>query len=276
MPHLRTTGARVHYQRRGSGPAVLMLQGVGVIGEGWRPQVDALADRFTLITIDNRGIGRSEITDGPLTIEAMATDALAVMDAEQVERFHLAGHSMGGVIAQEIALRVPDRVMSLSLLCTFLHGRDGARMSAGMLVTALRMRIGTRAMRRNAFLELVIPAGMLRQADRAHLAAELASLFGRDLAEQPPIVMRQLHAMARYDAASRLGELRGVPTLVVSAAEDRISRPEDGRGLAAAIPGARLVALPRAAHGLPIHSPADVNELLAQHFTSAQELLSEA
>ncbi len=82
MPELRTAGARVHYQRRGRGPAVLMLQGVGVIGEGWRPQVDALADRFTLITIDNRGIGRSEITDGPLTIEAMAADALAVMDTE--------------------------------------------------------------------------------------------------------------------------------------------------------------------------------------------------
>lgn len=143
-------------------------------------------------------------------------------------------------------------------------------MSAGMLMTALRMRIGTRAMRRNAFLELVMPAGVLRQADRAHLAAELASLFGRDLAVQPPIVMRQLQAMARYDAASRLGELRSLPTLVISAAEDRISRPEDGRGLAGAIPGARLVALPGAAHGLPIHSPADVNELLAQHFASAQ------
>ena len=154
----------------------------------------------------------------------MAEDALAIMDAEKIERFHVVGHSMGGVIAQALALRAPERVCSLALLCTFARGSDGSKVTLPMLMTALRMRIGTRAMRRNAFLELIMPERYLREVDRAALAARLAPLFGHDLAEQPSIVMKQLRAMSAYDAGASLSRLAHIPTLVVSAAEDRIAR----------------------------------------------------
>jgi aminoacrylate hydrolase len=270
MKTLETEGALVQYQRTGAGPAVLLIQGVGAVGEAWRPQVDSLADRFSLITFDNRGIGGSEIRGGPLTIEAMAADALAIMDAEGVRAFHVAGHSMGGVIAQAVALRAPDRVKSLAFLCTFARGQDGARLTFSMLVTALRMRIGSRAMRRRAFLELIMPARYLDQVDCAALAERLAPLFGHDLADQPPIAMTQLRAMARYDASTQLSALAHIPTLVVSAAEDRIARPEYGRALAAAIPGAEYVQLADAGHGIPLHRPEEINTLLAAHMTSAE------
>ena len=269
MPVLELPSAPIAYEKTGQGPPVLLLQGVGCIGACWGPRIHGLADRFTLVSVDNRGIGGSGPGTGPLTVEAMADDALAVMDAEGLERFHLVGHSMGGLIAQAIALRARDRLRSLSLLCTFARGGQGARLSPDLLVVGLRTRLGTRAMRRNAFLGLVMPRSFLETRDRDGLAAELGALFGRDLADQPPVVMKQLGAMGRYDAFARLAELGGLPTLVVSATHDRISLPRFGRELAAAISGARFVEIDGAGHGVPIQCAREVNALLAEHFSAA-------
>lgn len=264
-----TRGARVSYSRTGTGPAVLMIQGVGAIGNAWRPQIEALHDRFTVITFDNRGIGMSSIDEGWLSIEAMADDALAILDAERIDRCHVVGHSMGGLIAMQVALTSPRRVRSLSLLCTFPDGRSGARPNAGMFVTALRSRIGTRRMRRRAFLELVISKDGLRRVDPDLLAARMGDLFGRDLAHQPPIIMQQLRAMSRFDPSWRLRCLAGVRTLVVSGDEDRIALPQYGRELAAAIPGSRYIELPKAGHAVPIESADVVNGLLVEHMNGA-------
>ena len=266
---LMTRGARVSYSRTGTGPAVLMIQGVGAIGNVWRPQIEALRDRFTVITFDNRGIGRSSIDDGALTIEAMADDALAILAAEGIDQYHVVGHSMGGLIAAQVALVSPRRVRSLALLCTFPEGRSGSRPTLAMMGTAIRTRIGTRRMRRHAFLELVISKDRLRHADRDQLAASLGELFDRDLADQPPIIMRQLRAMSRFDPMWRLRCLAGVRTLVVSGEDDRIALPQYGRTLATAIPGSTYIELPNAGHAVPIESPALINQLLMQHMTEA-------
>lgn len=267
MPIIETSGARLSYARVGEGPAVLFVQGVGIVGEGWRPQVDALKAEFTCFSFDNRGIGGSTILGPhPLSVEAMAEDALAILDGERIDRFHLVGHSLGGVIAQEIALRAPSRVMSLSLLCTFARGKQGARLTWDILVAGLKTKIGTRKMRRKAFLQLVLPATHLADlSDADAYARELAPLFGRDLADSPPIAMKQLSALGRYDALDRLSAL-SVPTLVASAEHDRIALPAFGKELASAIPNARYVEIEDAGHGVPIHRPEVVNELLRRHF----------
>jgi aminoacrylate hydrolase len=265
MGHVQRAGARIAYQKQGQGPAVLLIQGVGLIGNGWLPQVQGLADRFTLITFDNRGIGGSEITSGELTIETMATDALAIMDQEQIESFHVVGHSMGGVIAQQVALSAPDRIKSLSLLCTFARGKQATRLTLPILWLGLRSRIGSRVARRNAFLEIIMPSNYLRTSNKGQLAEELAPLFGHDLADQPPIVMKQLRALSRYDRRTDLAGLKSIPTLVLSATEDKIALPEYGRELAACIPGARFVEISDAGHGVPIQLASEVNALLAAH-----------
>lgn len=271
MLTLHTSGAQIRYERSGRGPAVLLIQGVGAAGAAWQPQVEGLAGDFTVVTFDNRGIGASTISTGKPTIEAMAQDALAIMRAERLDSFHVVGHSMGGVIAQEVALRATERVRSLSLLCTFATGLQGARPSSpSMLMIALRTRLGTRRMRRHAFLELVMPPALLKELDRDALAEQLAPLFGHDLGDQPAVIGDQLRAMARYDARPRLARLARVPTLVVAGALDRIARPAYGRALAAAIPGARLVELPEAAHGVTIHDATRINDLLRQHFVQAE------
>jgi pimeloyl-ACP methyl ester carboxylesterase len=265
---LQRPGAALRYLREGAGAPVILVQGVGVIGEGWRPQIDGLKDRCAVVAPDNRGIGGSTFTSGALTIEDMADDVLAIADREGFDRFHLGGHSMGGLIAQAVALRAPRRVQSLALMCTFFRGREAARMTPDIVWTGLRTRVGTRAMRRRAFMRLVLPDAYLATA-RPSLADELAVLFGHDLAEQPPIVMKQLRAASRYDASDRLGSIVGIPTLVLAATHDRIALPQFGRAIAAAIPAARYVEIPEAGHAVPIQCAERINALLVEHFSAA-------
>ncbi len=269
MPFVDANGVRLNYTLSGNGPAVRLLQGAGVVCEGWRPQIDALAGKFTVIAPDNRGFGASSRGTGPLTIEAMAADALAIVDALGIEAFHLGGHSMGGLIAQQIALERPKRVLSLALMCTFARGQQAAAMSLPMLVTAIRMRVGTRAMRRRAFMQLVMPEAYLAGVDQVALAEQLRPLFGYDLASQPSFVMQQVRAMSRFDVSRRLNELSRIPTIVVSATEDRIAKPEYGRELDELIGTSRYVEIRNAGHGVTIQSADRINELLLAHFDAS-------
>jgi aminoacrylate hydrolase len=270
VPFLTRSDLRINYSRTGEGPAVLFIQGVGLPGGAWQPQIDGLSDRYDVVTFDNRGVGLSQDNLDPLTIEALAADALAIMDAEDIEQFHVVGHSMGGLIAQQVALTAPDWVQSLSLMCTFGFGKEATHPTAGMILTALRMRIGTRPMRRKAFVELIMPPSYLHSVDEAELMAKLQHLFGRDLAEQPGIVMRQLRAMGRFDPRSRVAALATIPTLVVSAAHDRIALPAYGQKLAHSIPGARYVEIAEAGHAVPIQCADKINALLTEQFAEGE------
>jgi aminoacrylate hydrolase len=253
------------YAVAGSGPAVLCIQGAGVIGNGWQPQVESLSPLFMMLTLDNRGIGNSSRGDRAVTIERMAADALAIADAERLDRFHLIGHSMGGLIAQEVALTARHRVKSLALLCTFADGARATSLSIRMLVLAMRSRIGTRAMRRIGMVRMIMPDAYIRQRSAADLAKELGDLFGRDLADQPQIISEQLGAMSKYSAAPRLPELSGIPTLVLSGSHDPIAPPLLGRDVASRIDGARFVEFSDASHALPIQCAREVNRLLLEH-----------
>jgi len=134
----------------------------------------------------------------------------------------------------------------------------------------IRTRLGTRKMRRNAFLNILYSADRLRRSDLPNLAAETSSLIGRDLADSPPILMKQLQACARHHLRLRLGELASIPTLVVSAEFDVIARPEYGKDLAAAIPGAEFALHAGVAHGNLLEQPEWLNERLLNHFGSGE------
>jgi pimeloyl-ACP methyl ester carboxylesterase len=268
--HLAHRNCSLSYFVEGDGPPVVLIQGIGIGGEGWRPQVDGLEARWRCMCFDNRGFGGSQPFAEAVTVELMARDVLALMDAEGWESAHLAGHSLGGLVALHVARTAPARVRSLALLCTFPSGRIPTRLSAWLVWIGLRMQLGSRRMRRHAFLEVVMPEDVLARANRDELAARLAPLFGHDLADPPPVVRPQLAAMRAYDATPFLNELTGIPTLVVSAAHDRIAPPSGGRTLAAGIAGARFVEIPGASHGVPIQLPEQVNELLHEHWSAAE------
>ncbi len=269
--HLHHNGCDLAFEVEGSGPPVVLIQGVGVHGSGWRPQVQDLITGYQCLSFDNRGIGQSQPAPASLTVEQMAEDTAALMTSLGWPAAHVVGHSLGGLIALRLALDAPERVRSLSLLCTFSRGADATRLSPWMLWVGLRTRIGTRGQRRNAFLQLVMPPDEPANGDKAALASGLADLFGHDLADQPPVTLRQMNAMRGCDLTSRLAELGGIPTLVVSAHHDRIARPESGRSLAQGIPGARFVELDDASHGAPIQCADRMNALLREHLARAED-----
>ena len=270
MQTLLHRGCPLAYKVDGNGPPVVFIQGVGLHGDGWKPQVDGLSAKFQCLSFDNRGMGRSQPIGASVTVEQMAEDTLVLMDTLGWESAHVVGHSLGGLVAQHLGLTARDRVRSLSLLCTVARGADATRLSAWMLAVGLRTRIGPRRGRRMAFLKIVMPPEVLATADRDALAAELAPFFGHDLADQPPVAMKQLSALRAYDATNRLRELAGIPTLVVSARYDRIAPPDRGRALADGIPQARFVEFSDASHGVTIQLAGRINHLLDSHFSGHQ------
>lgn len=263
---------RLRYRLAGRGAPVLLIQGVGVVGGAWQPQIDYLASGYQTLVFDNRGIGASVPCPGSITIEAMAEDAKSLMDHLKWDSAHIVGHSMGGVIAQQLALNHPTRVRSLALLCTFARGKEAARPTPWVLWMSLRARLGSRSMRRRAFLEMLIPKDDLRTEDQDALASEIGGLIGRDLAVSPPILFKQLRAMARHDCFSRLRELSGIPTLVLSAEHDRIALPRFGRNLADAVPGAQFEQILAASHGVIIYKPDRINQRLRGFLDSIEQL----
>jgi len=264
-------GCRLSATVSGSGPPVVFIQGVGLHGDGWLPQVSRLDRAYACMRFDNRGIGRSLPLGSALSVERMAEDVRALMDAAGWGDAHVVGHSLGALVALELALGSPRRVRSLALLCASAAGRDLVRLSWWSLWVGLRMKVGQRPQRRRAFLEMVMPASSLIDADHEAMAASLAPLFGYDLADQPPIALRQAAAARAYSAAQRLGGLPAVPTMVMTGAEDRVARPEHGALLARRVRHARLVELPGGAHGLTIHQADQVNDILGQHLAAAEE-----
>src|SRR4030095_14295410 len=149
---IERNGVRLSYSIEGEGPPVLLIQGVGLPGRAWQPQVEALRGGYTVLTFDNRGVGASDGGPDPLTIDAMAADAAAILESENIDHVHVMGHSMGGLIALRFALINPARIKSLILACTFADGAAPTKFSWKMAALGVRCRVGTRGMRRDPML----------------------------------------------------------------------------------------------------------------------------
>lgn len=264
------------------GPAVLLVMGLGMRGELWRPQVEGLRATHRVAWFDHRGVGES----GPapsrrLRTGDLATDALRVVDALDAtaraagdetlrwERFHVVGVSMGGMVAQELALRAPGRVKSLTLIATFAGGPVHARLPplTGLraFVTANLAR-GPEA-RLRALQTLLYPPEFLATTDRAALRSRMrAQLTGKVARET---VLGQLHAVFRHDTLDRLAQL-DMPMLVVRPGRDVLVRPTHSDVLLAHLPQARRLDLPDAGHGVIFQRAADVNAAIASLIADAE------
>jgi 3-oxoadipate enol-lactonase len=257
------------------GPAVLLVMGLGMRGELWRPQVEGLRGAHRLAWFDHRGVGESGPTPSRrLHMRDMARDALRVADALGAEaraagdhvgaweRFHLVGVSMGGMVAQELALRAPGRVRSLTLIATFgggpLHGRLPTAEGLRAFVAAnVAREPGARV---RALQSLLYPPEYLAAADREALGARMrAQLTGR---VPPRTLLGQLHAVFRHDTLARLPSL-ALPTLVVRPGRDVLVRPTHSDALLARLPNARHLALPDAGHGVIFQRAREVNAAVA-------------
>jgi pimeloyl-ACP methyl ester carboxylesterase len=230
-------------EQRGQGPAVLLIAGLADPVEVWTAQLEGLADRYRLITFDNRGVGRSPLPPGALTITGMADDAAAVLRALELPAAHVAGYSGGSVIAQELALRHAGLVRSLVLCSTWARGEPYFQTMLDFWRWMVEAAPGERAMLEAFFLWIYTP--------RAHADGTVARFIDEAMAfphkQSVEAFQRQIDAFRTHDALARLPGL-ATPTLVLAGELDRAAPPHLGRIVAEAIPGARFEVLPGEAH----------------------------
>jgi 3-oxoadipate enol-lactonase len=251
-------GARIHYNafgRRGA-PAVLMIQGLGADKHGWDMQRFMLAPRYRVIAFDNRGAGRSDKPFGTYSIEQMADDAVAVLDADGVAAAHVVGASMGGAISQLMAVRHPTRVLSLTLACTACRNQPWRRELLERWMEAALER-GMGAMTREAARWVIAPRSFRRLVPTFGWLGPLA--MGRP-AHSFAAQVRAILA-ADEELADDL-RLITVPTLVMVGNQDILTPRGDSEEIAERIPGAELVVISGAAHGFMIEHASTFNKIL--------------
>ena len=262
-------GCPLAYRIVGEGPPLVMIQGVAANGTSPNPQIEILKTRYTCLSFDNRGMGSSQPAGMTLTVEQMAADALALMDHAGWTSAHIVGHSLGGLVALQLALMAKHRVRSLSLICSFARGADALRMTPSLLWIIVRMRLAPRHFRRQAFLELVLPTGQSKPFP-PDLAQRFSAILGHDVADIPPLAAQQVAAMHAHDVTSRLRELSAIPTLIITGDNDRIARPASGRAIASGIPGSRYMEIPGASHAFPILEAERCAALVLEHLDYAE------
>lgn len=264
---IASDGIRLHYDQigRSSAPPVLMIQGLGADKHLWDLQRYVLASRYRVIAHDNRGAGKSDKPFGAYSLEQMADDAIAVLDHAGIESAHVVGASMGGAISQIIGVKHPERVRSLSLVCTACRNHPWRRdllaswaemastkgMNA-MTTEAARWVIGPRSLRR--LWPAVSWLGPIATSRATHgFKGQVQALLGVD-----------------EDIADLLGTIT-VPTAVIVGNQDILTPRGDSEELADRIPTAELIVLSGAAHGLMIEHATTFNRVLGDFLKRAEK-----
>jgi 3-oxoadipate enol-lactonase len=265
VPFVERQGYRIHYQSIGAdgAPPLLLIMGLGMGADAWDTLPVKLAERFHVITIDNRGVGQSTPSPGGFRIRDLADDAASVLDAVRVGSANVFGISMGGMIAQELVLRYPERVRSVVLGATFGSHLRSRKPSPGVARDLLLVGL----LSRRGPLQRLLVSDEFISGNQARFDRWLGSI------RQAPrsAVRRQLVAIALHEAEAGLHHLK-MPALVISGDRDRLVPVENSRRLSRIIPRARLVELPGAGHAFPFERPVETIRALTEHCLAADVL----
>ena len=241
MPRIDRDGAAVWWDERGSGEPVLLVQGLGYPSDMWHRLLPELSRHHRVLVLDNRGVGRTGVPPGPYSVETMAADAAAVLDAAGEETAHVVGVSMGGLIAQELALSRPERVRSLVLGCTHPGGPDS------VFSDEVKTLLGSRGdMTPEEAAEASVPFVYAPTTARERIDEDLA--VRRAVPTRPDGYVAQLTGSMRYQGTLRRLPALTMPVLIVHGTADRLVPVENGQLLAAALPDARVELLAGAGH----------------------------
>ncbi|MCA1825909.1 MAG: alpha/beta fold hydrolase [Myxococcales bacterium] len=264
MPLVHRRKHFIHYEALGDprNPPLLLIMGLALSSRAWDRLPELMARRFQVLVFDNRGTGRSARVGVAYTMRELADDAAAVIEAAGLRSAHVFGISMGGMIAQELALRHPERVRSLALGCTIASWRKARPPSLATKLDLLLLNLG-----------LVTPARVARILVSAEWHAQNPSgaLEWIKRAERTALrfATAQVLAIARHHTVPRLSHIRA-PTLVITGGGDRLVPPANSEFLARSIPNARLLVLPGAGHCFPLEREAETVRALEEHFLASE------
>jgi 3-oxoadipate enol-lactonase len=257
MSYVESHDTRLWWESTGDGNPILLINGLGSVATSWHRLRPRLAGNFRVVSFDNRGAGRSEVPSEPYTFETMASDAVTVLDAAGIESAHVLGLSMGGLIAQELALAYPSRVRSLVLASTHVglpYLGDVDPSVARQLEAAGRLPAAERAQ-------------ALVSIQYAIETPEADILLDQKVASEFPTTAAgfqgQLEAAAPWGRPEDLRRL-AVPTLVMHGRDDRMVALANGRRLADAIPGAEWAVFDHSGHQLFTDREADAADAVRE------------
>jgi 3-oxoadipate enol-lactonase len=240
MPIAKINGLNINYQVEGQGESLVMITGFTANVQTWMFQIPTFKKRFQVITFDNRGSGKSSKPDGPYSVKMMAEDTVALMDILGVEKAHILGFSLGGSIAQEIAINFPERVNKLILVGSWSNKDD---ISTGMTpelrgvmqLPAQRIPDSVMSLAINHKFYRIIFLPLINMINRRMGAAAYSGILG------------QRDACLGHNTSDRLNRIK-VPTLVMVGTQDRCIKPASSEELAKQIPGAKLLKIDNASH----------------------------
>lgn len=257
MPSVTNDGIEIAYWAEGAGQPVVWLQGLNADHTAWSAQIASFRAHYRCVAIDNRDVGQSGRAAGPYTLAEMARDVRAVLDAEELEDAHIVGLSMGGSIAQELALAAPEWVRSLTLVSAF--ARPDARLIEILDAwRAIYPKLGPRDFARQAYPWLFSWRFFERPDNVRNLRRYAATLANP---QEPSAFARQIDASLGHDTRARLAGLR-LPTLVIAGAEDALVPPYLARELADSIPDARYSELPGVGHSANLEGRTEFNRIV--------------
>jgi 3-oxoadipate enol-lactonase len=254
MPHLKANGQELYYEVHGQGEPLLCMMGLAADTLSWLPQLPAFAARHRTVIFDNRDVGRSSMAEGPYEIRDMAQDALALADGLELDTFHLLGVSMGGAIAQEVALAAPERVRTLTLAVSFAgSGAYARKLSEAWGGRVQRM---TREQRIDELLLLTMSEEWFEDAGTVEWLRGV--MLNHPNPQPPEAFARQLDAASRHDARDRLGSLT-MPVHVIGAERDILVPVWKSEELSGLVPGSKYTVLKAAPHGVTLERAEEFN-----------------
>jgi pimeloyl-ACP methyl ester carboxylesterase len=266
MPFATNGTVKLHWESFGEGPAVLLVAGQGMTVKGWWATIPVLARSFRVIAFDNRGTGQSSRSRWRYSVAQMAGDAVAVLDSAGERHAHVYGISLGSLVAQEVALRHPDRVQALVLGASSAGGFAAYKPPPSSLAQTFLVRVG--AMGPEEAEWAAVPYTYSEKTRRFHperIATDIAHRVGSP--PEPISFLHQAAAVAAHDAYERLNRM-AVPTLVVHGEQDIFIPPANALVLAERIPAAQLRLWPDAGHMYTIDEPRadqDIARFLLRH-----------
>jgi 3-oxoadipate enol-lactonase len=262
MPKVELADTELHYERAGAGEPLLLIQGMSANHLAWGQPFSSLLERdFEVIAFDNRGMGLSRPVSEGFSIAEMAADAAGLLEALEIESAHVLGISMGGMIAQELALAHPGKLRSLTLGCTYCGGEGSQLMDPADfrgLVEATASGDAERVFQ--AMYELNLSPGFRAEESRY---ADFTAMAAALPAPRETIGL-QVQAIVSHDTNARLPEI-AVPTLVLHGTADRVLGYPNGEQIAALIPGARLETYEDVGHMFWWEQPERTADLVRQH-----------